>query len=172
MINRRFAMDYPQKLNKVVILNSPHNRGDELQSQVEARAKSVREQGVMSTLPAAIQRWFTQDYLASETGPKQVTAWREQVDPESYAQTNWVLAHGVRELIEPTPAIRVEALVMSCENDVGSTPEMAYAIADELEGPSGKNTPCLILPKLRHLGVMENPAAFTDPILEFLKQSG
>ena len=36
MINRRFALDYPERLNSIVILNSPHERSPEAQKAIEA----------------------------------------------------------------------------------------------------------------------------------------
>lgn len=166
MINRRFALDYPDKFASLVILNSPHDRGQEAQAAVEARAKSVRDQGAFSTFDAALKRWFTPDYLKNGEGPALVRKWREQVDAESYAQTAWVLANGVRELIKPDPAVKCPALVMTCENDTGSTPKMSHAIAEEIEGSE-----TIIIPELQHLGLMENPAAFIKPIVDFLKRT-
>lgn len=166
MINRRFALDYPDKLSALVILNSPHNRGDELQAQVEARAKTVRDQGAMSTMESALKRWFTPVYLESGDGAGKVMAWRKLVDPESYAQAAWVLANGVRELIAPSTPIKAKTLVMTCENDTGSTPKMSHDIANEIAGSQ-----TIIIPELQHLGLMEAPDAFTNPILEFLERS-
>ena len=165
MINRRFALDHPDRLASLVIMNSPHNRGSEAQEAVEARAKSVRDQGAFATFDAALKRWFTPEYLASGPGPALVRDWRAQVDAESYAQTAWVLANGVRELIAPTPPVVAPALVMTCENDSGSTPQMARDIAAEIKGAA-----LLIVPRLQHLGLLEEPALFTDPITEFLDE--
>lgn len=163
MINRRFALDFPDKVASLAILNSPHDRGRAAQEAVEARAKAVREQGAFATFDAAVKRWFTPDYLATGDGPALVRAWRGQADAESYAQTAWVLAHGVRELIAPDPPVSVPALVMTCENDSGSTRHMSRDIAAEIAGAQ-----TLIVPHLQHLGLMENPDAFTDPIRAFL----
>lgn len=163
MINRRFAMDHGEKLRDLVILNSPHDRGLEAQEQVEARAASVRDQGAFSTFDAALKRWFTSDYLSNGDGPKKVREWREKVDPESYAQAAWVLANGVRELIQPEDPIKTRTLVMTCENDSGSTPKMSEDIAAEIAGAE-----LSIVPRLQHLGLMEDPQAFLNPILKFL----
>jgi pimeloyl-ACP methyl ester carboxylesterase len=163
MINRRFALDYPERVASLVILNSPHDRGEEAQEMVEARARSVRDQGAFSTFDDALKRWFTPRYLEKGEGPGLARQWRGQVDAESYAQTVWVLANGVRELIAPVPAVRARALVMTCENDSGSTPKMSHDIAAEIDGAE-----VTIVPRLQHLGIMEDPDAFTGPILEFL----
>jgi len=171
MINRRFAMDYADRVSALVILNSPHNRGDELQAQVEQRAKKVVDEGVMATLPDAVKRWFTAEYLDNRMryseqnnhGADLVKGWREKVDARSYAQAAWVLANGVRELITPSIPIDAPALVMTCENDSGSTPAMSRDIATEIHGAK-----CQIVPSLQHLGLMQEPDAFVQPILAFL----
>ena len=167
MINRRFALDRPERLSALAILNSPHDRGPEGQRAVEARAATVREQGTMSTLPAALERWFTPRFRAEQPETVDlVRQWRVQVDPEGYAQTTWVLANGVPELVRPTAPITAPTLVITCENDSGSTPAMSHAIAEEIPGAR-----TLIIPDLQHLGLMEDPAAFAAPTLEFLSRS-
>jgi len=164
MINRRFALDFPERLESLVILNSPHDRGETAQQQVEQRAAKVRDEGKMATLPDALIRWFTRAYIEThEDTLEHVRQWRRRVDDESYAQAAWVLANGVRELIRPQPPVSAPALVMTCENDSGSTPAMSHAIAAEIAGAQTR-----IVPRLQHLGLMEEPAAFTTPIIEFL----
>ena len=165
MINRRFALDHADKVASLVILNSPHDRGEVAQAQVEARAASVRDQGAFSTFDAALKRWFTAGYLATGAGPALVRQWREVVDPESYAQAAWVLANGVVELTGRDGQISKPALVITCENDSGSTPAMSHDIASEIAGSTVQ-----IIPRLQHLGLMEDPDAFTNPILRFLER--
>lgn len=166
MINRRFALDHPDRLAALVILNSPHERGEAAQAQVEARAASVRDAGAMATMDDALKRWFTPGYLATGKGAALVRQWRAQAEPESYAQAAWVLANGVRELIRPAPPVAAPTLVMTCEHDSGSTPAMSRAIAAEIAGAE-----TVIVPGLRHLGLMEQPQAFSAPILDFLERT-
>lgn len=164
MINRRFALDYPERLNRLVILNAPHDRGADGQAAVEARAATVRDHGALATMDAALQRWFTDRFLIDHGEITQrVVDWRMKVDGESYAQAAWVLAAGVTELIAPIPAINAPTLVMTCENDVGSTPDMARMITAEIAGAELR-----VIPDLKHLGLMEKPAVFADAILRFL----
>lgn len=163
MINRRFALDFPEMARSLIIMNSPHDRGPQAQKAVEDRAIAARNQGAFATFDAAVARWFTPDHQKHGAGPVLVRDWRTQVDDESYAQTSWVLAHGVRELIGPNPAIARPTLVMTCENDVGSTPAMSHAITEEIA-----NATCVIVSEYKHLGLIENPDAFTRPILNFL----
>ena len=85
-------------------------------------------------------------------------------DPKNYAIHRQILAEGVTELIRPTPPLKQPSLIMTCQNDSGSTPAMSQAIAQEIRG-SELN----ILPKLQHLGLLEDPKAFADPLLAFLR---
>ncbi len=167
MINRRFALDYPERLSALAILNSPHDRGEEGQRAVEARAASVRDQGALSTLDAALARWFTPDFREMRPDVMElVKQWRLAADPEGYAQAAWVLANGVTELINPNPAVTAPSLVLTSENDTGSTPGMSRAIASEIPGAE-----LTIIPHYQHLGLMEDTRAFADPVLRFLKRT-
>ncbi len=166
MINRRFAMDHAEKTSSLVILNSPHDRGEDAQQQVEARAAQVRDQGAMATLDDALKRWFTPDYLADGPAINTVRQWRAQVDAEGYAQAAWVLANGVRELINPVQKIQCPALVVTCENDTGSTVKMSHDIAAEID-----NSSVMIVPRLQHLGLMQEPQLFSRAIRDFLQNT-
>ena len=167
MINRRFALDHPERLSALAIWNSPHDRGAQAQQLVEDRAAQVRTEGTMSTLPAAIERWFTPGFRASQPDRVDlVRQWRQRVDLEGYAQTAWVLANGVPELVSPATPVTAPTLVMTAENDSGSTPAMAHAIATEIPGAR-----TAIVPALQHLGLMEDPEAFAAPTLDFLKRT-
>lgn len=165
MINRRFALDYPARVASLVIMNSPHDRGDAAQLAVEGRAIAARDQGAFATFDAAVARWFTPEYLKNSDGEALVRAWRAQVDDDSYAQAAWVLAHGVRALIAPCPAVAAAALVITCADDVGSTPAMSRDIAAEIAGAELR-----VVPGLKHLGLMETPEAFTAPVTAFLRR--
>ena len=166
MINRRFALDHGARVSALVILNSPHDRGETAQKTVEARALTVRDQGALATMDDALRRWFTPKALAEGGCAARVRAWRTKVDAESYAQAAWVLANGVRELISADPPIRAPTLVMTCENDSGSTPKMGHAIAAEIAGGE-----CEIVPQYQHLGLMEAPEAFAPAISRFLERT-
>ncbi|MEO1612113.1 MAG: alpha/beta fold hydrolase [Pseudomonadota bacterium] len=164
MINRRFAMDHPERALSLAILASPHERGDEAQKLVEQRARDSA-QGPAATLDAAIERWFTPGFRAAHPDYiAQVRDWVLANDPANYAACRWVLANGVRELIRPYPPISHPTLVMTAEHDSGSTPTMSHAIASEIAGAKA-----IIVPDLQHMALVEDVPAFTDPIIEFLE---
>lgn len=166
MINRRFALDHPDKVAALTILNSPHERSPEAQKLVEERAAQTDVGGPGATLETTLARWFTPDFITNSPDMiAQVSAWVMANEPVTYTQCRQVLAHGVKELIRPNPPIDKPALVMTCENDTGSTPAMSHAIAAEIAGSE-----TVIVPHLQHMGLMERPDLFTTPILDFLSR--
>ena len=166
MINRRFALDFPGRATALAILNSPHERGEEAQRAVEERAAKSAAGGPGATLDTTLKRWITAEFLGRETDTiEEIKRWVLANDPEIYAQCRWVLANGVIEIIRPEPPITLPTLVMTCENDSGSTPAMSHAIASEIAGAQ-----TIIVPHLQHLGLLERPELFTQPVLQFLDQ--
>ncbi len=166
MINRRFAMDHPQRLHALVILNSPHEREPEAQELVEQRALDSAAGGPGATLDATIERWFTADFIMQH--PEFIATVRDWVlanNPENYALCRQVLAFGVVELIRPQPPIIHPTLIITCEHDSGSTPTMSQAIASEISGAQ-----VIIVPGLRHMGLTENPSFFINALVEFLEE--
>ena len=166
MINRRVAMDHPDRVTSLAILNSPHERSADAQRLVEQRAIDSAAGGPGATIDATLERWFTPDAMANR--PDLVGHVRETVlanDHDAYAACRYVLANGVVELIDPETPIRHPTLVMTCENDTGSTPAMSEAIASEIEGSR-----CVIMPRLQHIGLLERPELFTNELLKFWKE--
>ncbi|MEZ5912228.1 MAG: thiamine pyrophosphate-binding protein [Paracoccaceae bacterium] len=135
MINRRFAMDHPDRCEGLVILNSPHERSPEAQRLVEERAAATGAGRPAATIAETLERWFTPGFRASNV--KTVDWVRDTVlsnDPDNYTKHRQVLASGVVELIRPEPPIAQPTLVMTCENDTGSTPAMSRGIGAEIDG--------------------------------------
>ena len=164
MINRRFALDHPEKTGALAILNSPHERDQEAQRLVEERALQTSAGGIEATIDETLRRWFTPSFF--EKSPEIISKVRTGVlnnDLDSYTQCRHVLANGVIELIRPNPSITVPTLVMTCENDSGSTPEMAQAISEEILGSE-----IVIVPELKHLGLLEEPEVFINSLQVFL----
>lgn len=167
MINRRFALDRPERVSALVVLNSPHDRGEELQKTVEEAARASAEAGPGAVIDAALARWFTKEFHGAQS--RSVAAIKETIlanDKANYAAHRWVLANGVRELIDPEPPISKPCLVVTCADDSGSTPDMSIAIAGEIEGAETR-----IVPALKHLGLIEKPEVFGDLLTRFLQET-
>ena len=166
MINRCFAVNFPEKTKSLVILNSPHKRDDMLQKTVEDRAKKVQDGGSDATINTALERWFTQTYRESHPMMMdKIRAWRKKNHPKTYANLCKLLAYGVKDLVSDLRVIHASMLVITCENDTGSTPNMSVEIAK-----SFPNTTLHIIPKLKHMGLMEEPHIFIEWIENFISK--
>ena len=167
MINRRFAMDYSEYVSALIVLNSPHQRSAAEQEIIDQRVADTVQGGPSATIETSLARWFTEDFRAKRTDiVAEVRSWILSNDPIFYSQCREVLATGVAELIRPQPPLSVPTLVITCENDTGSTPAMSYGIAGDIP-----ESQVLIIPKLQHLGLMEHPAVFCRPIIDFLLEN-
>ena len=164
MIGRRFAMDYPERLSALAILNSPHRRDEAAQEAILKRLDQVRRDGPSATVEAALERWFTDRFrAASPRTIELVRTWVLANDEQVYPAIYQVLANGVAELIAPTPALSCPTLVMTGDEDFGNPPAMSHAIAGEI---SGSRT--VILPGLRHMALAEDPERVNEVLLSFL----
>lgn len=74
--------------------------------------------------------------------------------------------NGVRELIRHVPTIQCPALVMTSENDSGSRVKMSHDIAAEID-----NSSVTIVPRLQHLGLMQQPELFSRATTDFLQNT-
>jgi len=167
MINRRFAMDHPERTSALVIMNSPHERSVNAQKLVEERVRNTAAGGPSATIDTSMARWFTPEFLASKNPiVDEVRAWVLANDPRTYTEVRQVLASGVTELIRPQQSIDTPTLVITCENDSGSNPDMAYGISSEIDGAQ-----TVIIPRLQHMGLSEQPELFISEIVRFLDDS-
>lgn len=167
MIARRFAMDYPQRVRKLAVLNSAHKRDRDAHEAIQARVYQAEEQGPSATVEAALGRWFTTGYR--EANPDVMDFIRETIlanDKSVYPQNYQVLVDGVEELISPDPAIDCPALIMTAEEDFGNSPEMSIAIASEIP-----DSELVILPGLRHMAMVEAPELFNMHLLDFINRA-
>lgn len=164
MIARRFAMDHPDRVSALAILNSPHARTPEAQAAVEARVEQVRQDGPSATVEAALARWFTDGFRAANPGTMDlVRGWILANDKEAYAPVYRILADGVAEIVAPSPPLVCPALVLTAEEDFGNSPEMSRAIAAEIPGAR-----LVILAGLRHMALAEDPDLVNAALLGFL----
>ena len=163
IINRHFAQQYPSRTAALVILNSPHERDAAAQSAVEANLRQVEKAGVASTLAATLDRWLTPEYRAEH--PQIIETLSQRLlanDPDFYRHCRRLFNTAVGEVVRPQPPLRMPTLVITCEDDRGNPPAMSHAIANDIAAAE-----VLIVPRLRHLGLLEAPEQFLPPIETF-----
>lgn len=167
MICRRFAQDHPDRTRALVILNSPHQRTPDAQQAILKRVDQAHQDGPAATVEAALERWFTAPFRDANPDKMDIVrSWVLANKKAIYPTVYRVLAEGIDEITQPDPALSVPALALTADEDFGNGPEMTKAIAAEI--PDSK---AIILPGLRHMALMEDPAAVNVPVRAFLDRN-
>lgn len=167
MINRHFASVHPDRVSALVILNSPSARTPEQQRISEERAMQTAIGGPAANIDQTIERWFTPRFRAQQPGVvSEVRKWVLANETNAYSKCRMILAKDAASLVEIHPSIRSPTLIMTCECDSGSTPTMAAAMAKEIGGAK-----IVVIPRLQHLGLLEEPDIFSGPICSFINST-
>ena len=117
----------------------------------------------MATMEAALERWFVS---APDPLRQKIRDWRAACDAQTYAGTAWTLANGVVELTGSHQPKGLPTHVLTCENDVAPPLPWRCRLQKIWRLP-----PPLIIPSLKHLGLLERPKPFIDALLDFLNKT-
>jgi len=165
LVAEAFAARFGDRLRRLALLNVVHDRSPAERAAVEARLARVEAGELEVSIAAALERWFTPGFAAAR--PEVVAAIGRRMrgnDPAAYLASYRVFATADPELPPLVASIRCPTLVLTAENDVGSTPAMSRALAARL--PEAR---LAILPHLRHLALVEAPAKVAAHLSDFLE---
>ncbi len=164
IIARHFAQTDPDHVTALAILNAPHRRTAAAQAAIHTRVAQARADGPAATVNDALARWFTDDFRAANPAMMAlVRSWVLGNDPATYPDYYRIFADGVAAVVAPQPPLTLPTLVVTGDQDHGNSPAMAHAIAADIPGAQ-----TLILPGLRHMALMQDPAALNTPLRAFL----
>ncbi len=167
LIVRAFALAHPDRCRAIAILNSAHDRTDDERAAMRQRLAIAYEQGPAPTIDVALARWFTDDFAAGHPEVlDQVRRWMEANDPKVYPEIYRVLAESDADLATSIAGIRCPTLVLACEEDHGNSPDMAHRMAAVIP-----NAEVVLIPKLKHMALAEDPAAVSGPLVSFLERT-
>lgn len=151
MIAQDFALNYPERMERLVLMSAVYGRSAAERAGVEARLKLAREETPLAIIPAALERWFSPGFAAGQ--PETVQEYSQVLqnnDAESFLAAYACFAAADRELDGRLGAISCPTLVMTGELDTGSTPDMARNMAASIA-----NAKLSILPHGRHMMPVE-----------------
>lgn len=164
LIAQGFALRFPRRVRKLVLLNSAYVRSAEQREGIAARLAQVEGKGATSNVEASIERWFTKDYRDSR--PQQIRLVEKRITSNDtagflaayrlFARSDSLFAGQLQEISAPT-------LVITGENDVGSTPAMSRAIAEQIP-----RAQLQIFPGVKHMLPVENADKLSQQLIQFL----
>ena len=150
MISRKFASVHHNKVEGLVLLNSPNRLLDQERDEILERAKLLREKGPESTTDAAIKRWFSDRFQLDNPHIVQlVRNWVNNNKKEVYSAIYPILYYGsvdLKSVFETKPT-----LIITCDQDFANGPDAAKDIAKNF-----KNSVVCILENLRHMALVED----------------
>ena len=122
LIARNFATKYDSRLESLTLLCSVFQRSNEQQKVVNDRFKLSKKSRSLSK--QALKRWFTDDYINKNPKIyKKISSILEENNPENFLKVyELFVTHKDDEIFEN---IKTKTLIMTGENDIGSTPEMS-----------------------------------------------
>ena len=128
----------------------------------EARARTVRTDGVGAVADTVLERWFTPEFRASRPA---TVGWAEEMLRSTPAEGYAGCCEAIRDadLRNRLGDIPVPTLVVAGADDPATPPEHAELIRDSV--PDARLT---ILPRAAHLANVERPDALTEAILDHL----
>jgi pimeloyl-ACP methyl ester carboxylesterase len=167
LIAKAYTLAHPRRVAAIAILNSVHGRTEAQRAGVRERADRVEAGGPGATLETSIERWYTPDFRRRR--PDLIEEARRQIlanNRRAYAASYRAFADSDPTLDDRIYEIDCPALIMTAENDIGSTPEMSRRIASRILGARLK-----IVPHLRHFAPIEDPEAYNGALGVFLDEA-
>lgn len=127
------AVSHPDRVLSLVLLNSIAGRTEEEKGRALERLEVIRTNDPAAIALSSVERWFTPAFLAEN--PDLVAAEVaivSAIGSEPYAASYQVLA--TTDLIDSVDGIKCPVLLITGENDRGSTPRMSREIQSRLQG--------------------------------------
>jgi len=127
------ALAQPDRAVTLTLLNSIGDRTEDERARALARLDVIRSTPPSEGAPASVARWFTPAFIAAQ--PALVQAELDIVSSTPhipYAAAYEVLA--TSDLIDSVGDIACPVLLITGENDIGSTPRMSRAVHDKIAG--------------------------------------
>lgn len=162
LIAQGYALAYPERVRRMILLNAIFNRTSAQRSAVLARVQAVRSDGFLGSIEPALDRWFSPTFATAE--PQVVAGVRtrlERNDAVAYANAYAVFAVADGELCERVGEICCPTLVVTGRDDQRSTAEMSIALAAAMSAAQAR-----IIDRARHL----TPVEFPEQVAELIDE--
>ena len=166
MIGETFALKYPGVFQSMVLADTTSRRPPNAGQMWGDRVRLAREQGMDALVESTLARWFTEPYRQAQPAVMaNIGADIRNTPVAGFAGCCEAIAR--IDVLDRLHEIDCPALVIVGDQDHGTPPEMARQIHANLRGSE-----LLIIPDAAHLSNVEQPQAFNDALLGFLRRVG
>jgi len=161
LIARNFASNYNDRLKTLTLLCSVFQRNEKQQQIVNDRFELSKKSSSLSK--QALKRWFTDDYINKNPNIyEKISSMLEKNNMENFLKVyDLFVKHQDNENFEN---IKTKTLIMTGENDIGSTPEMSKNLSKKIT-----NSKVKIVSSGKHLCSIECADDVNNAIKEHIK---
>ncbi|MGE8077354.1 alpha/beta fold hydrolase [Peribacillus loiseleuriae] len=164
MVAQAFALKYKEKMKTLTIVSAVANRTTEQRKAILTRVEAVKVQGPIVSIEPAIQRWFNHDFLNTQKETVDRIRTRLQTnEPLSYLAAYTLFATADEELWPKLQQIDLPTLIITGEDDIGSNPEMARQMHEQIA-----QSEIVIVPNMKHMLPIEGAQFVNDTIRLFI----
>ncbi len=147
LIARNFATKHNDRLESLTLLCSVFHRSQEQQQIVKDRYELAKKSKTLSK--QALKRWFTDNYLKKHPNTyEKISSILEENDIENFLKVYELFVNHKDD--EELNNIKTKTLIMTGEEDIGSTPEMSINLSKVIN-----NSKVKIISKGKHLCSIE-----------------
>ena len=164
LVARNFSTKHNDRLQSLILLSSIYKRNEEQQKIVNDRFNLAKKNHTLSK--QALKRWFTDKYL--EKNPniyEKISSILEGNNMENFLKVYELFV--LHKNDENFKNIKVNTLIMTGENDIGSTVEMSKNLSNVIE-----NSQLKVIKNGKHLCGIECADEVNMNIKNFIKDNG
>ncbi|MFC0216785.1 pimeloyl-ACP methyl ester carboxylesterase [Pseudochelatococcus lubricantis] len=161
LVSAGLAVERPDLVVRVALLNAVHRRSPEARNAVIARAAEIS--GGDGRIDGPLSRWFGDD---QDDIRAMVADWLAGMDLRGYATAYRSFAEGDTVYADRLSQIRCPALLLTGEHDLNSSAQMSRDMAAAI--PLGE---AVIVPGHRHMVNLTAPAIVNDALKDWLSRS-
>lgn len=154
------AIDRPDLVKRVALLNAVHRRSPEARAAVLGRAAEIAAGA--GSIAAPLARWFTEDQAEIRA---QVASWLHAVSQTGYAMAYRAFAEGDTVYADRIGQISCPTLVLTADGDANSTPAMTHAMAGMVQ-----HGQAIVIEGHRHMVNLTAPQAVSAALRDWLAE--
>jgi pimeloyl-ACP methyl ester carboxylesterase len=163
LIARNFAVKYNNRLKSLTLLGSIFNRNEEEQKIVNDRFNLAKKNLKLSK--QALKRWFTDKYLEKNPDTyKKISSILEKNNMENFLKVYKLFVFHKNN--ENFQNIKVNTLIMTGENDIGSTVDMSKKLSNVIS-----NSQLKVIKDGKHLCGIECADDVNMTIKDFIEKN-